>query len=61
MTVQVIGEQIQFGQSHLRPLAASGHTTVMHTWYALLAVYIYQIQASASQECTDVSQDVLIP
>ena len=61
MSVQVIGEWTRFGQSHLRALAALGHVTVMHTWYALLAVYIYQIQASASQECTDVSQDVLIP
>lgn len=48
-------------QSHLRGLAASGHVTVMHTWYAHLAVHICQIQANASQECTDVSQDVLIP
>lgn len=61
VSVQVIGEGIRFVQSHLRALVASGHVTVMHTRYARLAVYICQIQASASQECTDVSQDVLIP
>lgn len=48
-------------ESSFKALAASGHVTVMHTWYALLAVNIYGIQASVSQECTDVSQDVLIP
>lgn len=30
-------------ESNFRALAASGHVTVMHTWYAFLAVNIYGI------------------